>query len=143
MDYLSEQLNLLEITFGKADNVLLQRRDDYREQYKQQSLVQAKDAFEADGYEAAVQVLNNAQGKLGEEDPEIAEASAYYRQQGPIWLAELDYFHREEGGFELCEEMVKDNLGNTHKMVIGVADGVGYNGPEMVSQTYRLGARYD
>lgn len=142
LDYLNEQMELLEITFDASDEGLEQLRDGYREQYLQQALAKAKDVYEAEGYEAAIHLLNTAQAQLGPDNERLAEAVEYYRQMGPVYLAELDYFDREECGFQLCEKMVEDNLGNAHTAVLGASDGNAYNGPEMTWQTYKLGAKY-
>ena len=144
MQYLTEQLKRLKITYPDvtADPELEPLRQSCAAAYKSDALSRADAAMTASGYQAALDILNAAVPYLDPEDKDIQKAIKYYKAFGPVYLADLDYFTREEDGFKLCTDSVQDNLGNEHEKVLGNSDGGGYNGPEFTSQTYVLDGRY-
>ncbi len=66
-----------------------------------------------------------------------------YQSYKPQHLAEMDYFQKDENGFTVCTENLKDNLGNPHTFVLGSGDSAAWNGPENTWQSYRLNGKFN
>ena len=124
LEYLTEQLQLLQTTYSDKDfSELEQQKTQYLDAYRQQSLDGAKAAFEATGYADALNVLYHATTLLGGEDKQIVDAIAYYKQFGPIAFEDYydTYFYQEPGsGMWSLKHDVKDNTGETCTVAVRV-----------------------
>ncbi|MPM67299.1 hypothetical protein SDC9_114221 [bioreactor metagenome] len=97
LSYLIEQLALLGVTYpGASFDTLEQRKATYLDDYREQVLLEAKDVFEIDGYEAALSVLEDAKILLQEEDESFISAVEYYKSLGPQLLIDMEYFNRSD-----------------------------------------------
>lgn len=97
LSYLIEQLALLGVTYpGASFDTLEQRKAAYMDDYRDQVLLEAKDVYEIDGYEAALNVLEDARILLQEEDESLISAIEYYKSLGPQLLIDMEYFNRSD-----------------------------------------------
>ena len=139
IDYLSSQLELMELNYGERDASLDLILSDYCASYKQQVLSDAMAAFTDGGYSAALHVLDVGYLRLSPEDPELVAAAEYYSQFAPVYISDLEYFTSEDDGFRIKQSDVVDNLGNLHsKCIYKVPDSNG----NYTSATYYIDGKY-
>lgn len=93
----------------KIDEELKSKLEDYISKYKKDLFAKAEIAYEANGYSAAVQLLNN--DKLLKNDSELKEKIAYYNNKKPVLLSGLEMY---EGKIRYKNESVTDVAGNTY-----------------------------
>lgn len=118
--YCNENIDALKVTFPDEDlSALKQLQADCIEAYRPQALQSAQAACQSDGYEAALTVLTDALNLIGLDDSQINDAIAYYKDMGPVLLADLEYFTTESsrsGSEKFCKvDTVTDNTGAAHE----------------------------
>lgn len=118
LQYVSEQLSLLEVTYpGEKFDELEQLKADCADTYKRQTLEAAGAAFTAEGYSAALNLLEHSTLLLGTDDADINSAVELYSAYAPILYADFykEYFYREIGDVAWGKEApFKDNAGNEY-----------------------------
>lgn len=125
-----------ELKAFSNDIDIVEKLNTYIREYRNNVLNTAETKFGSSGYEAAIEVLNDAL-KILPDDEQINAAIEKYSTYAPISVAKLEYF--SGGDFGLGNNK-KDNLGTTHDNVvypIGKAWGNAY-----VINTYKLNKQY-
>mgnify|MGYP003290646738 FL=1 len=99
----------------KEDTDILAKRNLYVSKYKTQVITNADAALKTDGYEAAMNIINDAL-KVIPSDQELTAKQDEYMEYKPVDLFSLNYFNAAENfGFEYNDPQEKtDNEGNAH-----------------------------
>lgn len=118
-----EQIGLLEVTWQDEDFPSLEERKlKYMEDYRTQVLKDAKNAYEGDGYEAALSVLYDSLKLLSPDDENIQTAIEYYKGYGPVKLTDLEYFQSIDYMQVIVKDTVMDNTNHEHTDALAMTD---------------------
>lgn len=103
--YINENLEII----GNNSEILIEL-SDCEEQFRNQTIEDAKDAYENVGYEKAVEKINSGLSVLPD-DEELVKLRKKYEALAPVYLRELSPYIGEL----LQYDYAKDNMGNTYQ----------------------------
>ena len=115
--YLNENSDVVS---GSAD--LQTKLSTYTEKYRAKVISEAASEYEANGYEAAVSVLNSAL-KVLPNDSSLASEKVKYEDLAPVSLLDLDTFYSDYGDDSVWSnkrtvQVMEDKLGNYYENCI-------------------------
>lgn len=146
LQYVTEQLSLMDTTYPGADLAELEQlKASYMDTYRQRTLLNAKDAFDAAGYEAALEILHHSTMLLGAENEDINGAIESYKAYGPIAFEDFyntDFYHETRNGKWSVDAPFKDNTGTEYSSAVNLYADALYDGKNLSKYVYLLSGNH-